>query len=173
MAAFFPPPHTETTKGHGRIETRTIRVSCALNDYLDFPYLRQVFRIERDVTDLDGSNPRSEVVCGLTSLSADIAPPSRILEVNRGHWSIENRLHWVRDVTFDEDRSRIRKGRGAQVMASIRNIVISIFRIAGYIKNIAAALRDCCWNVKRTLRLAGLVPTGLSQAHSEGTARVP
>lgn len=155
--AFFPPPHTETTKGHGRIETRTIRVSCALNDYLEFPYLGQVFRIERNVTNLDGSKPRSEVVCGLTSLDADTAPPSRILEINRGHWSIENRLHWVRDVTFDEDRSRIRKGRGAHVMASIRNIVISVFRIAGYIANIAAAIRDCRWNKMHALRFIGIV----------------
>jgi len=134
-------------------------VSQALNGYLDFPHLGQIFRIERHVTNLDGSNPRRETVCGLTSLDTAKAPPGRILEANRGHWSIENRVHWVRDVTFDEDRSRIRKGNGAHIMASIRNIVISIFRIAGYVKNIAAAVRDCCWNTRKALRLAGLIPT--------------
>jgi hypothetical protein len=62
--------------------------------------------------------------------------------LNRGHWSIENRLHYVRDVTFDEDRSQVRRGNGPQMMASLRNVVLSLLRIAG-VGGIPEALRYC------------------------------
>jgi hypothetical protein len=78
-----------------------------------------------------------------------------LLELSRGHWSIENRLHWVRDVTFDEDRCRIRKGAGAQVMASLRNLAISLLRIAGA-RYIPPALRAFSWMGLNVLRLIGL-----------------
>jgi predicted transposase YbfD/YdcC len=88
-------------------------------------------------------------------LAAHKASPQKLLTVNRGHWSIENKVHWVRDVTFDEDRCRIRKGKGAQVMASLRNLAISLLRMAGA-QNIAQALRCCSWNQNYSLRLIGL-----------------
>lgn len=78
-----------------------------------------------------------------------------MLELSRGHWAIENRLHWVRDVTFDEDRCRIRKGAGAQVMASLRNLAISLLRMAGA-RYIAPALRACARLGQNVLRLIGL-----------------
>ena len=78
-----------------------------------------------------------------------------MLELNRGHWSIENRVHWVRDVTFDEDRSQVRKGAAAQVMACLRNVALSVLRRAGA-TNIAAALRHCAGNIPKVLRLIGL-----------------
>jgi hypothetical protein len=78
-----------------------------------------------------------------------------LLALSRGHWTIENRLHWVREVTFDEDRSRVRKGAGAQVMASIRNLAISLLRIAGA-RYIAPALRRCARSDPQALRLIGL-----------------
>ena len=152
----FPPLHIEVSKGHGRIETRTIQTSTALNDYLDFPHVHQVFRIKRQVTDLLGKNPREETAYGLTSLTEDKASPADVLAYNRGHWAIENELHWVRDVTFDEDRSRIRAENGPQVMASLRNLSIGLLRRAGYRHQIAKGLRHCCWNVKQTFRLIGL-----------------
>ncbi len=152
----FPPPYIEVSKGHGRIETRIIQTSTVLNDYLDFPHVHQVFRIQREVTDLNGKNPRKEIAYGLTSLAKDKADGADILSYNRGHWSIENELHWVRDVTFDEDRSRIRAGHGPQVMASLRNLSIGVLRRAGYRHQIAKGLRHCSWNIKRTFRLIGL-----------------
>lgn len=152
----FFPAYVETTKGHGRIETRIIQTSTVLNDYLDFPHVHQVFRIQRKVTDLNGENPREEIAYGLTSLTEDQAGPADILSYNRGHWSIENELHWVRDVTFDEDRSRIRTGHGPQVMASLRNLSIGLLRRAGYRHQIAKGLRHCSWDVKKTFRLIGL-----------------
>ena len=98
---------------------------------------------------------RSETVYGLSSLPAQSATPARLLALSRGHWTIENRLHWVRDVTFDEDRSRVRKGAGAQVMASIRNLAISLLRLAGA-RYIAPALRRCARSDSQALRLVGL-----------------
>lgn len=153
----FPPLHSETTKGHGRIETRTIQTSTLVNTYVDFPHVHQVFRIKRHVTDLSGNNPKEEMVYGLTSLTEVEASPRDILAYNRGHWSIENELHWVRDVTFDEDRSRIRTQNGPHVMASLRNLSIGLLRKAGYRHHIAKGIRHCTWDVKKTLRLIGLL----------------
>jgi hypothetical protein len=95
------------------------------------------------------------VAYGITSLPPTAADPARLLALNRAHWAIENRLHWVRDVTFDEDRCRVRKGAGAHVMASLRNVAISLLRLAGA-ANIAQALRRCAWNRTHALRLIGL-----------------
>lgn len=147
--------YQETNKGHGRIETRTIRVSTALNGYLDFPHVQQVAHLHRQVTKLTGSKLRSENVYLITSLSPEKASPQRLLELNRNHWHIENKLHWVRDVTFNEDRSRIRKGHGAHMMASLKNLAISILRSVGF-QNIAKGLRSCARNLKQVFRLIGL-----------------
>jgi len=97
----------------------------------------------------------SETAYGVTSLDPDQADPARIMNLARGHWSIENRLHWVRDVTFDEDRCQIRKGNGAQTMASLRNLAISLLRMAGA-RYIAPALRACSRLGLAVLRLIGI-----------------
>jgi len=123
--------------------------------YSDFPYAAQVFCLKRSITDLKGHPLRSETVYGITSLSPAKADPARLLSLNRSHWSIENALHWVRDVTFDEDRSQVRKLSGPQVMASLRNLTISLLRMAGA-ENIAQALRSCAWNKNLPLRLLGI-----------------
>jgi hypothetical protein len=81
--------------------------------------------------------------------------PSPSGTFNRDHWSIENKVHWVRDATFDEDRSRVRKKAGPQVMASLRNLAISMLRMAGA-DNVAEALRFCSWNRRRPLRLTAI-----------------
>ena len=104
-----------------------------------------MIQIFREACDLDGSNPRSEVAFAITSRDAANASPQALQEFVRGHWSIENRCHWVRDVTFDEDRSQVRTGSGPQVMASLRNLAISIHRLNGA-TNIAAATRSCSWD---------------------------
>jgi hypothetical protein len=129
--------------------------STELNGYLLFPYVAQVFCIQRHSTDLVSGKQRSETVYGVTSLSPDRADPARVMQIARGHWSIENRLHWVRDVTFDEDRCQIRKGSGAQTMASVRNLAISLLRMAGA-RYIAPALRACARLGLGVLRLIGV-----------------
>jgi hypothetical protein len=104
----------------------------------------QVFCLQREVCALATGATRRETVYGVTSLSPAQAAPAHLLALVRGHWTIENRLHWVRDVTFDEDRSQIRRGAGPQVMASLRNLAISLLRLAGA-PLIAPALRHAGW----------------------------
>jgi len=139
----------------GRLELRHVWTSTELNDYLAFPHVSQCFCIQRDSTELITGKQHTETVYGVTSLSPDRADPARILNLSRGHWSIENRLHWVRDVTFDEDRCQIRKGNGAQIMASLRNLAISLLRMAG-VRYIAPALRACARLGLGVLRLIGV-----------------
>jgi hypothetical protein len=126
-----------------------------LREYLQFPYVAQVFRLERHRINLNHPKEELEVVFGLTSLAPEQATPAQLLALNRHHWGIENKLHYVRDVTFDEDRSRVRKHAGPHVMASLRNLAISLLRIAGA-DNIAGAVRACGRKEHRALRLLGI-----------------
>ena len=96
---------------HGRIETRRIWCSTALNAYLDFPHVGQVFLIERESIQKKTGEHRREIALGVTSRTPQQASPQRVLAVNRGHWSIES-VHYIIDWNYDEDRSRIRTGFG-------------------------------------------------------------
>ena len=129
---------TTLDKGHGRCERRTLKATTAWNDYLDWPGVGQVGQIESVVT-RDGKTAH-EVRSFLTSAPRSEADAGRLLEWARGHWSIENRSHHVRDVTMGEDASRIRKGSGPQVMAALRNATVGFLRLTGA-TNIAEALR--------------------------------
>jgi hypothetical protein len=152
----FPPQATTTDKAHGRLEIRRLWASPALNAYLAFPHVGQVFCLHRQVCELATGATRRETVYGVTSLSAVQASPSQLLALVRAHWTIENRLHWVRDVTFDEDRSQIRRGAGPQVMATLRNLAISLLRLAGA-PLIAPALRHAGWSGQALIfRLLGI-----------------
>ena len=90
-----------------------------------------------------------------TSLSPEQADPGRLLELVRGHWHIENKSHWVRDVTFDEDRSQVRSGNLPQLMAALRNTAIGLLRGAGY-TNIAKACRHMAAQPAKALALVGI-----------------
>ena len=116
-------------KGHGRLEQRILQSSSALNDYLDWPGLQQVYQLDRETTMLKPGQVRTQTVYGLTSLPAQRASASQLLKLARGHWSIENCNHWIRDVTFGEDHSQVRTGHLPQVMAALRNCVISLLRL--------------------------------------------
>ncbi|MBI3988956.1 MAG: ISAs1 family transposase, partial [candidate division NC10 bacterium] len=126
--------------GHGRIEQRRLTASTALRGYSDWPGLQQVFQVERTVHVKKSGERGQEVVYRITSLSPERADPARLLHLSRDHWPIENQSPWVRDVTFDEDRSQVRGGNIPQVMAALRNTVIGLLRWAGE-TNIAAACR--------------------------------
>lgn len=127
-------------KQAGRIEERTLTTSSLLNDYLDWPHLGQVFKLERRVTCLSTGHVETEIQYGLTSLTADEADPKRLLTIVRSEWGIENGLHYRRDVTFQEDQTRMTVKSTARVMAIINNLVISLINHHGY-KNHAHARR--------------------------------
>lgn len=134
------------------METRIIEVSTEIDPRMDLPYVKQVFRLRRIRTDLCGRGRSEEVVYGATSLAPEEAGPRRLLKLIRGHWEIENRLHWVRDVTFDEDRSQVRTGAAPRAMATLRNLAISLFRLNGE-TNTASARRRFAWNPRLALAL--------------------
>jgi predicted transposase YbfD/YdcC len=141
--------------GHGRIEQRNLTTSEALVGYSDWPGLAQVFDLGRHVITQNTGKERVEVVYGVTSLTPKRATPERLLELVRGHWHIENKSHWVRDVTFDEDRSQIRCGNIPQVMAALRNTAVGLLRWAGH-TNIAAACRRLAAQPAQALALIGV-----------------
>ena len=146
-----------SARGHGRAEWRTLKVT-AVAAGLGFPHAAQAIQIVRRRRPLNAKNGTmwkkrwsTETVYAVTSLTATDASPAELADIIRGHWGIEDRLHWVRDLTYDEDRSQIRTGNGPRVMASLRNLAITILRLAG-VANIAAALRHHARRPHRPLR---------------------
>ena len=111
-------------KAHGRLEKRTLRTTTVLTLRQKWAGMRQGFEIARERT-IEGVTT-VEVVHGMTSLSEEKADAKHLLAVTRGHWGIENGLHYVRDVTMGEDASRVRKGSSPQVLAALRNLVIFV-----------------------------------------------
>jgi predicted transposase YbfD/YdcC len=122
------PDYTEISPpGHGRIETRRIWCSTQLNDYLDFPHVEQVFLIERESIDKKSGRHSLEIALGVTSRTPQQASPQRVLEVNRGHWTIES-VHYIIDWNYDEDRSRIRTGFGPENITRLRRFAVGILK---------------------------------------------
>lgn len=155
MKRLFPPVHIEVEKGHGRIEERSIQTSAELNEYLDFPYIKQVYRIKRKITDLSKNKVTEETEFGITSLSNSRVTVQNLLKIRRGHWTVENKDHYVRDVTFKEDKSRVRTLNGPRIMATLRKLTIGIFRIAGF-TNISEARMICGWDKNTLSKLLGI-----------------
>jgi predicted transposase YbfD/YdcC len=114
-------------KGHGRRERRTLTSSCMLKDYVKWPYCEQIFRLERHFVRISDGKVMDEVSHGVTNLTRKEADADRLLALVRGHWGIENGLHFRRDDTLKEDRCRL-KGQGAQAMAAINNLVLGLLR---------------------------------------------
>lgn len=139
-------------KKHGRLTRWTIETSTALNDYLAWSGLAQVFKITCHVTFPKTGQSRSQTRYGITSLTTKQASPTDLLTFTRQHWTIENNLHWVRDVTFDEDRAILRKGHTHQVMAVLRNLAISLLHLQGH-SQIASTLRRFAANPDLALNL--------------------
>lgn len=142
-----PVGHTSTDRGHGRIETRTLK-AVTVPAGLGFPHAAQAIQITRTSRPIttkknkpDGKRrQRRETVYAICTLPAEDAQPADLAAWIRGHWRIEGRLHWVRDVTLGEDLHQARTGNGPHVLAALRNLIISLLRFAGH-TNIARALR--------------------------------
>jgi predicted transposase YbfD/YdcC len=126
-------------RGHGRVELRTLKAVTV--HHFGFPHAAQVIQVTRRTRSLRTRRWRTVTVYAITSLAFQQASPARLADLLRGHWAIENGLHWVRDVTFAEDASQVRTGTGPQVMACLRNLVIGQLSWAGPL-NLAAALRQ-------------------------------
>jgi Transposase DDE domain. len=146
-----PVTHTQQDRRHGRVEKRTLKVVTVADGIL-FPHAAQAIQVTRKIRKRNSRKWRTETVYAVTDLTADQARPDQLATWLRGHWCIENRLHWVRDVTFGEDLSQVRTGNGPQVMATLRNLAISLHRLAGA-TNIAKALRHHARDTKRALAL--------------------
>jgi hypothetical protein len=153
------PAHRHVETAHGRREIRTLKV-VTIAAGIAFPHARQAVQITRKTRPLCTHTGRkgrwrTETVYAITDLAPHQARPEELAAWIRGHWQIENGLHWVRDVTFAEDLSQVRTGNGPQVMASLRNLVISLHPLAGA-ANIAAATRHHARDARRPLRLLGI-----------------
>jgi predicted transposase YbfD/YdcC len=154
-AGWSAPPVDFTTtrtvdKGHGRLEVRELTASSMLQDYLDWPYLAQVMRVER--TRITKLKTEHEISYAITSLPASAADTLRLLTICRAHWRIENGLHYRRDVTLQEDASLVRVGHAPQVLAALNNLVCGLCARAK-LPNLAAFQRFVARRIDQWLDL--------------------
>ena len=137
-----------TPPDHGRIETRRIWCSTALNNYLDFPHAGQVFLIERESIKKKTGVLSREIALGITSRTPQQASPQRVLAVNRGHWSIEA-VHYIIDWNYDEDHSRIRTGFGPENITRLRRFAVGILKsFQKPAQSIAEMMRKLAFNTR-------------------------
>ncbi|MFG3055524.1 ISAs1 family transposase [Kitasatospora sp. NPDC048239] len=144
----------DRSRGHGRAETRVVQALTV--SHFTFPHVRQVARITRHRTDRATGKRTRETVYVITDLPSSRAKPADLAEAVRGHWGIENKIHYVRDTLWDEDRSRVRTGHGPEDMATLRNAALNHLRADGA-TNIAAAVRDVSYEpFNKPLDLLGI-----------------
>jgi predicted transposase YbfD/YdcC len=146
-----PVVATDDTRGHGRREKRSLQILTATRG-IGFPHAKQIVRITRERFVAATGRSSVEVVHAVCSLPFEQARPTAIADWLRQHWGIENRVHWVRDVTFDEDRHHAHSGNSAQILATVRNTAINLHRLAGA-DNIAEACRATALTANRRLDL--------------------
>ena len=142
-----------TRKGHGRRERHHLETSSRLTGHLDWPGLQQVCRLTRVIH--RGGKWTTEIDYAITSAPRSLLGAVELLRCWRGHWDIENRSHYVRDVTFQEDACRIRTGSAPHNLAALRNAAIALLRLHGH-TNLAAALRNCTWKTQQLLAMLGI-----------------
>jgi predicted transposase YbfD/YdcC len=144
------PEVVDITAGeHGRIEIRRVWRTSELNGYLSFPHVGQVFAIERETLNKRTGEKTKDIAYGITSRKKQEADAKRILEVNRGHWSIENCCHYILDWSYDEDRCRIRTGYGPENISRLRKFAISVIKSKKSTKEtVAQKMRKLSFNVR-------------------------
>jgi predicted transposase YbfD/YdcC len=153
----FPPKDFETAqqsnKGHGRQETRTITVSSQLKEFSDWPYLEQVFKLERHSVFNKNGEVQEQIEYGFTSLRRDEITPQQLLDKTRSYWGIENGLHYRRDVTLREDYTRMTKGKAGQAMAILNNLILGILLSKKKYRTVPVARRYFCAHPAEALDL--------------------
>jgi predicted transposase YbfD/YdcC len=147
-------------KGHGRLETRVLESSPALSNYLNWPGIGQVLRRQCKRVNRKTGEVSLETTYGITSLRFEHATAMQLEALWRGHWTIENRVHRVRDVTMGEDACQIHTTDAPQVLAALRNAILNVLRSRGW-TNIADAFRYHAASVSRALDLIGAAPARL------------
>jgi predicted transposase YbfD/YdcC len=146
--------HTTTGKAHGRIETRQLESTTALNDYLDWPQVGQVLRRTCHIKTVATGRTADQVHYGVTSLAPHQLTLAQLEQFWRWHWTIENRDHYVRDVTFGEDASQVRTGAAPQALAALRNALITLLRHEGW-PCLPTAIRHFQAHLQLSLQLLG------------------
>ena len=136
-----------TPPDHGRIETRKIWITSALNGYLDFPHVGQAFAIERERIEKKSGKRSHEIAYGITSRPQKQADARRVLDTNRGHWVIENSCHYILDWNYDEDRCRIRTGHGPENITRLRRFAIGLIKSKG-VRSVAQKMRQLNKNTR-------------------------
>jgi len=142
--------HVETA--HGFTTTRTLTASTLLNDYINWPGLAQVYQYRTQRENTKTGEITSQTQYGITSLTPEKTSAEALLKLRREHWTIENKVHWLRDTVLGEDASHARTGSIPEVMAALRNTVLSVLRFNGYTK-IAETLRFFASNPKLAVKL--------------------
>lgn len=150
---------------HGRIETRKIWTTTELNDYINFPCVKQAFVIERHSIDKKTGKTSCDIAYGVTSRTIQEACPERVLKVNRGHWTIENSCHYILDWNYDEDRSRIRTGYGPENITRLRRFAIGLIKSKN-VKNVAQKMRKLTQNVRMVLDYLRMTKNSCTAAYS-------
>jgi predicted transposase YbfD/YdcC len=145
------PGHVIEERGHGRISRWTVWTTPATKN-IRYPHAAQVACISRHIYNLGGVAVHREYAFMITSLEADEAGPARIAELARGHWGIENKVHWVRDVVWREDDHVAYVGNGPQIMAALRNLAMSLIRQRG-ITNVKQTLQAVARDSSRAIQL--------------------
>jgi hypothetical protein len=143
---------TTIDKGHGRVERRTLRTTTILTKGQEWAGLRQGFELVRERT--EKGKTTVEVVYGMTSLSPERGDASRLLELVRSHWGVENGSHYRRDVTLGEDQSRVRKGCAPEILAGLRNSILHLVKDVA--PSLATAIRRLGNCFSQALDLLGL-----------------
>ncbi|MEZ0074121.1 ISAs1 family transposase [Planotetraspora sp. GP83] len=147
--------HRSSDRAHGREERRALKV-VSVKAGLLFPHAVQAIQVKRQVRGIAaGRKWRTVTVYAITSLPVFQAGPADLATWIRGHWTIENKLHWVRDVTYGEDHSQVRTGNAPRAMATLRNLAISALRLTG-VDNIAKAIRHLARDATRPLAILGI-----------------
>lgn len=143
---FFTSSYSCVDKDHGRLLTRTVEVATAYDNEFKFPHIKQYAVLNQTTEFTNGKmKPREAEFAIVTSLSAEQCSPEKLVAIFQEEWTIENRIHYVRDDAFQEDRCRIRTGNAPMAMATLRNLAIGIIRLLG-LPNVKEAIRHFSYN---------------------------
>jgi predicted transposase YbfD/YdcC len=155
---FREPPQLQ----HGRVESRAIWTSSALNDYLNFPGVAQVFAIERHTIEKKTGKTSTDIAYGLTDHTPQSADPARLLAFNRDHWRVEAH-HYILDWNWDEDRCTLRTGHGPENITRLRRFAVGLIKSKSD-DSVAATIAKLARNVRRVFDYLGMTRNSIPRS---------